>query len=91
MVKDDFSSWPDIIRIVGCDDNLAANNPNDIMSGSHLSKCSMDWSWPILMFSVCSKTAKNLKGAFLHRWCSDIGSSTSRDDWQNLSVVNCQN
>ena len=35
-------------------------SPFPDLSG-HLSKCCRDWSWPILMFSLCTKTVKNLQ------------------------------
>ena len=41
--------------------------------------------------SELEDSEESQKVDFIHRWCCDLGSGTSRNDWQNLSVVSCQN
>ena len=42
-------------------------------------------------FIELADSEERLHGAYLHCCSRDVGSSTSRDDWQFLSEVSCQN
>ena len=68
----------DVIRIVGSGKIYTANNVDDIRLASYLSKCCRDWSC-FLMFSVRSKTVKNLQSGLFFIDAA-VESGTSRDD-----------
>ena len=66
MVVGRLFSRPDVIHIVDCGNIFTDSKVCDIRSGRHLSMCSRDRYWPILMCFVTSKTVKIIqRGIFL--------------------------